>query len=214
MHLKTLPSRLTTSHLARLRADGARPAGPPPARSAAPATGPVDIHRTVNAVGCVSVAGRQINVGGQHAGRRIVLRIDGDLAHVLVDGALTRTVTLTPAQHHHLHAAQIAGPPPVADRRPERTQRRVSARGVTQVIGQKVPVGLRYAGRNVTIEIDETVLRIYDERGDTLINQVPRTSTKPLTRFKAYGFTRNRTPVRSAPSLTSVPEQEASPWPP
>ena len=78
------------------------------------------------------------------------------------------------------------------DRRPERT-RRVSARGVTQVIGQKVPVGLRFAGRIVTIEIDEIVLRVYDERGDTLINQVPRTSTQPLTRFKAYGVTRNRT---------------------
>jgi hypothetical protein len=49
------------------------------------------------------------------------------------------------------------------------------------------------AGRDVTIEIDETVLRIYDERGDTLINQVPRTSTKPLARHKAYGLTRNRT---------------------
>jgi hypothetical protein len=34
-HLKTLPSRLSTRDLARLRADGARPAGPPPPRPAA-----------------------------------------------------------------------------------------------------------------------------------------------------------------------------------
>lgn len=122
-HLKTLPSRLTTTHLARLRADGARPAGSPPGPRAAPATGPVDIHRTVNATGCVSVAGHSVNVGGQHAGRRIILRIDGDLAHVLVDGAITRTVTLTlsTAQRHRLRNAQIAGPPPAADHRPERT---------------------------------------------------------------------------------------------
>ena len=73
------------------------------------------------------------------------------------------------------------------------TQRRVSARGDTQVIEQRVPVGLRHAGRIVTIEISKTVLRIYDERGDHLINKIPRTSTKPLARFKAYGDHRNRT---------------------
>jgi hypothetical protein len=39
-----------------------------------------------------------------------------------------------------------------------------------------------------------------DSPGDTLINQIPRTSTKPLTRYKAYRVSRNRTPVRSAPS--------------
>lgn len=196
VHLKTLPSRMTTTHLARLRADGASPAGPPPARAAANRlVGPIEIHRTVNASGNVSVAGQYLNVGGQHAGRRIVLRLDDNLAHVIVDGARTRTtaLTLTPAQRHRLRGAQIAGPPPAPDQRPARTQRRVSARGVTQVIGQRVPVGLRHAGRIVTIEIDETVLRVYDERGDTLINQIPRTSTKALARFKAYGVHRNRT---------------------
>jgi hypothetical protein len=58
---------------------------------------------------------------------------------------------------------------------------------------QRVAVGLRHAGRIVTIEIGETVLRVFDERGDTLINQVPRTSTKTLARFKAYGVHRNCT---------------------
>lgn len=197
VHLKTLPSRMTTTHLARLRADGARPAGPLPARAAAGQhVGPIEIHRTVNASGNVSVAGQYLNVGGQHAGRRIVLRLDDNLAHVIVDGARTRTtpLVLTPAQRHRLRGAQIAGPPPAPDQRPARTQRRVSAaRGVTQVIGQRVPVGLRHAGRIVTIEIGETVLRVCDERGDTLINQIPRTSTKALARFKAYGVHRNRT---------------------
>ena len=76
--------------------------------------------------------------------------------------------------------------------RPARTQRRVSARGDTQLIGQRVPVGLRHAGRIVTIELDEAVLRVYNNHGDTLINQIPRTSSKPLARFKAYGDNRNR----------------------
>lgn len=51
---------------------------------------------------------------------------------------------------------------------------------------------LRHARRIVTIEINETVLRVYEQRGNTLINNVPRTSTKPLARFKAYGVNRNR----------------------
>jgi hypothetical protein len=195
-HLKTLPSRMTTSHLARLRAAGARPAGPAPARPAAGLlSGPVEIHRTVNASGNVSVAGHYLNVGAQHAGRRITVRLDTDLAHVIVDGALTRTtpLALPPTQRARLQGAQTAGSPPSPDQRPARTQRRVSARGDTQVIGQRVPVGLRHAGRIVTIEIGDTVLRVFDERGDTLINQTPRTSTKTLARFKAYGVNRNRT---------------------
>jgi hypothetical protein len=195
-HLKTLPSRMTTTHLDRLRATGARPARPAPHRpAAARTTGPVHVHRTVNASGNVSVAGQHMNVGAQHAGRRILLRLDADLAHVIVDGSLTRTtpLTLTAAQRNRLRGAQTADTPPQVDQRPVRTQRRVSARGDTQVVGQRVPVGLRHAGRIVTIEIGETTLRVFDERGDTLINQIPRTSTKPLARFKAYGANRNRT---------------------
>jgi hypothetical protein len=59
-HLKTLPSRLTSIDLARLRAQGARPAGPPPARPSGTqlsAGAPVEIHRSVNAVGMVSIGG-------------------------------------------------------------------------------------------------------------------------------------------------------------
>lgn len=44
--------------------------------------------------------------------------------------------------------------------------------------------------RIVTIEIGETALRVYHERGDTLINQVPRTITAHLSRHKAYGVAR------------------------
>ena len=92
---------------------------------------------------------------------------------------------LPPTQQARLQGARIAGPPPQPDHRRARTQRRVSAHGETNVISQRVPVGLRHAGRIVTIEIDE--------RGDTLINQTPFTSTKLLARFKAYGANHNRT---------------------
>jgi hypothetical protein len=193
VYLKTLPSRMTTTHLTRLRADGAPSAGAPPARSAR-RDGAIEINRTVNASGNVSVAGHYVSVGAQHAGRRVLLRLDNDLVQVIVDGALTRTssLALTAAQRARLRGARDAGPRPQPAPGPARTQRRVSARGDTQVIGQRVPVGLRHAGRIVTIELGEDAIRVYDETGETLINQVPRTSTKPLARFKAYGVNRNR----------------------
>jgi hypothetical protein len=91
-----------------------------------------------------------------------------------------------------LQGARIARPPP-QPRPPARTQRRVSAQVETHVIGQRVPVGLRHAGRIVTVEIGESTLRVFDKRGDHLINQIPGTSTKPLARFKATVSTANRT---------------------
>jgi transposase InsO family protein len=192
-HLKTLPSRLTSIDLARLRAQGARSAGPPPARPSWTqlSTGaPVEIQRTVNATGTVSIAGKYHSVGQQFAGRRITLRLETTLAHIVLDGVLTRTIALalTPTQRAHLQGARTPGPAPLIDRRPTRVQRTVSCRGGTQIIGQRVQVGLRYAGQIVTIEIDETTLRVYDQR-DHLIKHVPRTSRKEVTRHKAYGHT-------------------------
>ena len=112
----------------------------PPRRSTPPARPAADrlvtgdeIHRTVNASGNVSVAGQFVNAGAQHAGRRVTLRIDADLVHVLVDGAPTGTsaLALTPAQPARLQGARIARPPP-QPRPPARTQ---SAQGETHVIG-------------------------------------------------------------------------------
>jgi hypothetical protein len=196
-HLKTLPSRLTSIDLARLRAQGARPAGLPPSRPSwtqLSAGTPVEIHRTANAVGMVSIGGTYHSVGQQFAGRRITLRLEATLAHVVVDGVLVRTIplTLTPTQRARLQGARIPGPAPLLDQRPTRVQRTVSCRGGTQIIGQRVQVGLRYAGQIVTIEVDETTLRLYDQRNH-LIKNVPRTSRKEVRRHKAYGHTTNHT---------------------
>ncbi|MGH3515332.1 MAG: IS6 family transposase, partial [Pseudonocardiaceae bacterium] len=66
----------------------------------------------------------------------------------------------------------------------------MSCPGGTHVIGQRVQVGLRYAGQIVTIEVDETTLRVYDHH-DHLIKTVPRSSRREVTRHKAYGHTTN-----------------------
>jgi hypothetical protein len=65
-------------------------------------------------------------------------------------------------------------------------QRRVSSRGGIQVVGQRVQVGFRHAGATVTIEVDDTVLRVLDHHDD-ILTVVPRTSRKEVTRYKAYG---------------------------
>jgi hypothetical protein len=196
-HLKTLPSRLTSIDLARLRTQGARPAGPPPPARPSwaqlTAGTPVEIQRTVNAVGTVSIAGKHHSVGQHFAGRRITLRLETNLAHVVVDGVLARTIplTLSPAQRARLQGARTPGPAPLLDQRPARVQRTVSSRGGTQIIGQRVQVGLRYASQIVTIEVDDMTLRVYDHR-DQLIKTIPRTSRKEVRRHKAYGHTTNR----------------------
>jgi hypothetical protein len=88
--------------------------------------------------------------------------------------------------------ASPASPSRAAGRqRAARVQRTVSCRGGTQIIGQRVQVGLRYAGQIVTIEVDETTLRVYDPR-EHLIKTVPRTSRKEVRRHKAYGHTTNQ----------------------
>jgi transposase InsO family protein len=106
-HLKTVPSRLSTVDLARLRHDGGRPAGPPPARPSPGllATGAtVELDRLVHAQGVVVLAGRQLPVGQPLAGRRVTLRLEAQLVHVIADGQLWRTIafTLPPDQRARL----------------------------------------------------------------------------------------------------------------
>jgi transposase InsO family protein len=190
-HLKTLPSRLSTVDLARLRADGARPAGPPPARPSPgllAAGAPVEVDRTVHAQGVVVIAGRQLPVGLPLAGRRVTLRLEQHVAHVIVDDVLWRTVafTLGTKDRAQLRGAHLPGPTPKRADHPARVQRRVSSRGGVQVVGQRVQVGFPYRGNTVTIEVDDTVLRVLDHH-DQVLKVVPRTNTKEVTRYKAYG---------------------------
>jgi transposase InsO family protein len=191
VRVKTLPSRYTTVHLARLRAEGARPAGPPPAPpspGALAAGAVVELDRTVTRVGLVAVGGRYLPVGSPLAGQRVTLRLEEHLVHVIADGRLWRTLPspVDPAVRGRLRGARLAGPPPLIDAGPVRVQRRVSCRGGIQVCRQRVHVGLPHAGRIVTVEVDDERFRILDEH-ETMLCVVPRTTTEEVTRFKAYG---------------------------
>ena len=73
--IKTLPSRLDARDLARLAAAGACPAGPPPLPAAS--VDVIEVERTVNASGNVSLGNQMISAGLPLAGQRITLRLDG-----------------------------------------------------------------------------------------------------------------------------------------
>ena len=108
--IKTLPSRLDARDLARLAAAGAQPAGPPPLP---PASGDViEVDRTVNASGNVSLGDRIISAGLPLAGQRVTLRLDGPVVHVLAAGVLARTVAcpVPPEARPRLRGAR-PGPP-------------------------------------------------------------------------------------------------------
>lgn len=67
--LKTLPSPLGVIELARLAADGARQAGPPPLPAGTGTA--IEVDRVVNGVGLAGLAGKQVNVGYELAGQRV-----------------------------------------------------------------------------------------------------------------------------------------------
>lgn len=188
--LKTLPSRLLEPDLMRLRRDGARSAGPPPAPPSAQqlARGAaIEVDRPVNACGLVALGGMQFGVGQVLAGQRVTLRLEGDLIHVVSDGVLRRTILspLEPEQLTRLRGARLAGPSPVTGG-PVRVRRRVSCRGAISITTQRVQVGIVHAHKIVTVELHDTVVRVVDDNGE-IVKVLPRTNNKEVIQHKAHG---------------------------
>jgi len=187
--LKTLPSRLTFVELARLAADGARPAGPSPLPSGTGTA--IEIERTVNGVGLAALGGRQVNVGFDLAGQRVTLRLDGtQMAVISHVGTLLRTMPCpVPADdRHRLRGARRATNPPCAAG-PVIVQRRVSQRGSIMVATQRIHVGMIHARKIVTVTVGDHSFRL-DVDGQT-VGIVPRTTSSEVHRYKAYA-TRTR----------------------
>jgi transposase InsO family protein len=183
--IKTLPSRLGLPELARLTADGARPAGPSPLLAG---TGTVvEVERTVNACGLVGLAGAQFNVGYQLSGQRVTLRMDGTQMLVITDdGELARTMPCpVPAgDRYRLRGARKAAASPLPPSGPVTVQRRVSSRGGIMVATQKIQVGLIHAGKIVTVTAGDHTFRL--EVDGQAAGVVPRTTTREIHRYKAY----------------------------
>ena len=193
--IKTVASRLSAVDLARLRNAGARPAGPPPAGpapGALAATSCVEVQRLVSAAGIITLGSQVIQVGSPLAGQRARIRLDGQVMHVITqNGILWRTLPcpIPPGQRHRLQGVRLAGPEPLPPAGLT-IQRKVSSRGGIQVARQRIHVGFSHAGQTVTIQLDDTTLRVIDQHGE-LITIVPRMSDGEISRFKVYG-TRQR----------------------
>jgi hypothetical protein len=187
--IKSLGSHLSVTDLAQLAGTGGRPAGPSPLPVAphGGAVGAVEVDRTVNAAGHVSLGPHTVLAAEILAGRRVSIRVDEhtlmffdpDTRHLL----RTRPNPLTPAEILRLRSARPAGPPPQPATEPIRVQRRVSATGTVMVAWQKVALGRVHAGETITIEVSDTELAVHCDDG---IRMVRRTTEQPVTRIKAH----------------------------
>jgi hypothetical protein len=177
--LKTLPSRLGVTELARLAADGACPAGPSPLPARAGTA--IEVDRLVNATGLIGLGGSQVSVGYQLAGQRVILRMDGTQMTVIShDGTLLRTMPCpVPARDRsRLHGARRAAisPPPVTG--PVTVQRRVSERRSIMVATQRIQVTMIHARKTVTVTTEDDSFRLVID-GET-VAVVPRTTTREV----------------------------------
>jgi transposase InsO family protein len=186
--LKTVASRFTAAELPRLVQLGARPTGHPPLTIPAGhhTSDAVEVDRLVNAAGLIGLGGRQLSVGQHHAGQQVTVRLDSQLAHVLLDGVLVKTIASpVPASTlHRLQGARVASSPLAVAQGPVVVQRRVSNQGGIQVAGQKLQVGKVHAGTTVTVLVHDHHFEILD--GQTPIKSIPRHTLREVTRFKAY----------------------------
>jgi transposase InsO family protein len=184
--VKSVRSHLSVTDLAGLLRQGGRPAGPPPLPPAEPGQA-VEVDRTVNRAGTVSLGQHLVLAAEILGGRRVGIRIepatlmffDLDTRQLL----RTRPNPLTPADVSRLRGVRPAGPPPQPATGPVMVQRRASNSGVVMVVGQKVSLGRINAGKTVTIEVTDTDLTIHTDTGP---HTVRRTTDQPVRRIKAH----------------------------
>ena len=181
--VKTLPSRLDARDLARLAAGGATPAGPPPLPRASGDV--IEVERTVNASGNVSLGNHMISVGLPLAGQRITLRLDGPVARIVSGGILARTVAcpLPPEARSRLRSARAGTAQPPRLPGPLAVTRRVSVRGAIMIGGQRVQVGLVHARKTAEVTVEADTCQITVEPGITI--SAPRTTSSDIRRHKA-----------------------------
>ncbi len=185
--IKTVRSHLSVTDLARLVADGARPAGPPPLPTTPGQEGVVEVERAVSRAGTVALAGQVILAAEILAGRQVGVRIeDATLQFFDLDTRellRTRPNPIPPGKARFLRGVRPAGPPPRPSVDPVTVQRRASNTGIVMVCGQKVALGRVHRWHTVTIHVSETTLAIELDDGETRV--VSRTTTLPVRNIKA-----------------------------
>ncbi|MFD4444547.1 IS481 family transposase [Nocardia sp. NPDC058519] len=199
--IRTLGSRLLAQDLQHLAMRGARPAGPEPGHPAQRRTAgkgvasirageTIEIDRTVDRDGLVSISNTKHLVGAAHSGQRITLRLDGHLMHAIADNVLIGTWPCPIAADQLGRLPGSCMPtnplplPPIASGG-LRAIRKVHASGNIMVAKQNIKLGVRYRGQTVTVVIEDTHFRIL--LGEEEIAVRPRRNLKPITRFYVTG---------------------------
>jgi transposase InsO family protein len=184
--VKTIRSHLSTTDLAKLIAQGAVPAGPPPLPGIEDGAA-LEVDRIVSNAGLISLAGKQILVAERLGGMPVGVRIEEQtlLFFDITSRELLRTRPnpLTRDQALRLRGVRPAGPPPRPSQEPIRIQRRASDTGVIVVAGQKVALGRTHRGQEVEILVSETTLTIHLPGQD--VRTIRRTTTQPIRNIKA-----------------------------
>ena len=198
-HFKTVPSRLTTTHLTRLRAAGATPAGPPPvprtAARGAPTGAVIELDRVVNTGGLITLGSRHVSVGQPLAGQRITSRLEGVVAHIIADGVLARTIPapVPPELRGRLRGAPPGNPRAATHPGRDRAGESCSARSPIAAAPRsrgRTQVGFAHRNTLVDVHVGDREFRIYDNHGE-LLATIPKTTTKDISRYKAYGWSDN-----------------------
>jgi hypothetical protein len=138
--VKTVASNLDAEDLHHLTMRRARPAGPPPvapvtARAGTlPAGAVIEADRSVDHNGIAELATHRLKVGQELAGKKVVLRLDGHLVHVVHDGVLAKTLPspIPAEQRAKIRGARVATTQlPAPPTGPMRVQRKVPRDGVS-----------------------------------------------------------------------------------
>ncbi|WP_412740792.1 IS481 family transposase [Krasilnikovia sp. MM14-A1259] len=144
----------------------------------------VEFTRVVPSSGNLTVAGQQFWLGPDRAGGTVTFWADSTVVHLLVNGVRLKTVPsrLTTAHLRRLldDGGRLAGPPPIRTGGTQpgmaiEVDRTVSAVGTIGLAGRQHPVGYHYAGRRVTVRIDQGLLQLVQD--GVLLRSLPN----PLT---------------------------------
>ena len=202
--VKTLPSRLDARGLVRLAVAGARRAGPPPLPPASGDVIEVEVERTVNASGNVSLGNHMVSAGLPLAGQRVTLRLDGPVAHILSGGILARTIAcpVPPEARSRLRGARAGTAQPPRLPEPVVVTRRVSVRGAIMIGGQKIQVGLAHARKIAEVTVEADTCQITVEPGITITAPPAATSggTKHRTTALRYRQASSEATAASRPA--------------
>jgi hypothetical protein len=146
----------------------------------------VEFTRIVPLSGNLCVCGQQFWLGPDRAGATVAFWADTTVVHLITNGVRLKTVPsrLTAAHLQQLLAegGQPAGRPPIPGGQPGdpiEVDRTVNTVGAVGLAGRQHPVGYHFAGRRVTVRIDQGLLQLIDN--GVLLRSLPN----PLTPAEA-----------------------------